>query len=142
MYPDYDDIRKRIKMRPLWHDQYGVPRYEPFKPTMVSVYAVESALVEIQCQGCGARAAMGIEHSRFARDEHYQRPTADSPGSFTPGDFVRRSCIEPTECSGVTMTADVIAVVEFWARGDAYPFEWKRCPEHEHRYATVQVRGN
>lgn len=139
MYPDYKDIRSRISDPPTWFDTNGVPRYGPYKPCSENIYADESALFEIACQGCDRRALIGMDISllswvngQFMRDV-YQRPSATDPGSLGFGDFPRMLGPDGDDCcSGVTMTTGVTRIVEFWTRSHMH--EWTRHPELEFSY--------
>lgn len=53
MRGSYDDILSRIPDAPLWYDENGVPRFEPFAPHWkAEPLADEAALVEVVCQHC------------------------------------------------------------------------------------------
>lgn len=52
MLQGYEDIRRRIAVPPLWHDEAGVPRYDPFEPCLcANIYCDECAFVLIACDG-------------------------------------------------------------------------------------------
>ena len=54
MKQDYSDITAKLG-KPLWWDEAGCPRYEPFQPCMANdFYAREVALLRVACQNCQA----------------------------------------------------------------------------------------
>jgi len=122
MFPSYDDIRSRIAEPPLWHDQHGVPRYDPFRPEMLGVYDHFAILGEIACQSCGRRFLVADSWPRFDMSaktisEHVLAELVDS---FDYGDPPRHD-IEAGRCAGETMSSDLVRIVEVW---ESVRFEW------------------
>lgn len=138
MLHNYPDILNRIPEPPLWFDSNGVPRYDPFHPSLCpNIYAEEVVLYEIACQACG---------KRFLVEEHSSPmdflKTNQPPGMRTTlADGVRQKGLhygDPPcwECaSGATMNCLDIKTVEFWTRNVAsFPnegWDWHRVPELE-----------
>ena len=54
MKQEYYDITSKLGP-PIWWDEAGCPRYEPFNPGMANdFYAREVALLRVSCQWCQA----------------------------------------------------------------------------------------
>lgn len=77
MHVSYEDILSRIPENPIWWAG-AVPRYCPFEPHLLSVYADEAALIRIECQpgdvflnigihGPSIYYPLGIRHEFWAR---------------------------------------------------------------------------
>lgn len=138
--PDYRDITRRLG-EPLWYDEHGVPRYDPFHPDLCGVYDTYVALLEIACQACGRRfhVAVGVDagwHMVTTGGKEPELPTRESVGSFDFGDPPRHTCDDGGLCAGETMSSVPLRVIEFWRRdwrrgGLA---EWRRDPAHEVRF--------
>lgn len=143
MYQPYLDIMDRLGV-PLWWDENGVPRYEPFEPRLCAdIYNRYCALIEIRCQACGKlfpvasswsiKASPSWAESDVVWDESGKIarpksgfPTPDNSGFCGYGD----APFHPLDgqCSGTTMMTDVVRVLQFWTRAG---HEDKRCPEYE-----------
>lgn len=132
MHVSYEDIRKRIAEEPLWFDENGTPRYDPFKPGMASdIYAQAAALVEIACQSCGQRFMVAFSVGSWVgwRDGEMKPGTVSMRKAITEqllhyGDPPRHDCTG----GGDTMNCEDLRVLEYWERED---MEWKRVPEFE-----------
>ena len=152
MYPLYEDITKRIAEKPLWWDQNGVPRYEPFNPKMCDIYADYGALSLIRCQGCGQDFAVGVAWSivtmsasahnktdqpcedgslismgvRWDKDGKNGKPISfpskQDLGEFGYGDAPWHT-MNGRRCAGTTMTTEDVACLEFWKRVDDHEVE-------------------
>ena len=101
MYPLYEDLREKLG-DPLWVDENGVPRYKPFAPGMLDIYAKFAALVEIRCQACRRPFLVGVSWSiikcigsgelvHWNEEGHDGRPMVmpsveEGPGAFGFGD--------------------------------------------------------
>lgn len=136
MWPDYTDIKSRLG-EPLWYDEHGVPRYEPFKPEMCDVYAEYAALMLVECQECGrqfmvAKTLNVLDIREFQQARREFLPTAASIGAFHYGDPPRHESDESgDDCvAGVTMNVITRKILEFWHL-DKEQFAWKRLPERE-----------
>lgn len=133
MLPNYSDITSRLG-EPLWWDEHGVPRYEPFHPQWCDVYANYAALILIACQNCGREFIVGVsvsetKHAIFHRAS-IELPTPNSLGSFYYGDPPRHA--EEGVClAGDTMTSVPKRVLEFWHRPLDRIGDWHRLPEYE-----------
>ena len=160
MYPLYEDITKRLG-EPLWWDEHGVPRYDPFAPSMLDVYSKYAALSVIRCQGCGKKFQVGVSWSiarattewrshgetkylpdGWDKDGNDGKPitmpsTQDGPGEFGYGDAPWHK-IDNFPCAGTTETAEHVECLEFWELPDQPGVEgfmiWHRMPEHEVAY--------
>jgi hypothetical protein len=154
VYQPYLDLLLRLGA-PLWWDENGVPRYEPFKPELTAnIYAEFRCLIEIRCQGCQRVfpvasvwsvmdiIAHGWEENdswkeQIAYDENGQNPrpvhmpVAGNAGFCFYGDAPWHDYDGGFEgqCSGTTMTTSVVRILEFWKRKDS--FEWERDAAHE-----------
>jgi len=128
MYPIYRDLRDKLG-KPLWHDQYGVPRYAPFEPDLLGIYDDWAVLFVVQCQACGRHfdcaSGLAVAHTVMSR------------GDYDEGKFAKLNTLEgaleelvywgdapwhddDNQCSGTTMSSDVAAIKEVWKkdRGD------------------------
>jgi hypothetical protein len=119
--PDYADIKKAVRPdKPvLWYDTNGVPRFEPFRPEMCSVYCRAVALMEIACQSCGQRFIVASEGGDYLNDLQLPRKAETQPwagvGSFHYGDPPRHGGFEDDKCAaGDTMNSVPVRIIEFW----------------------------
>ena len=127
MHVSYDDILDRIRKPPIWWSN-GVPRYEPFRPSMTSVYAQEAVLVEADCQHCGRTFIVAL---------HSHRPECrvdlEQTNDISLGDPPSHKCDGP----GNSMSALPIRILEFWEKVDVTTNprraerEWQRVPSFE-----------
>ena len=104
MKQEYSDITKKLG-KPVWWDEAGCPRYEPFQPCMANdFYAEEVALLRIACQNCQTEylvsVSSGIKDSRAFRERPLPLAYGDPP----------RSCCG----AGATMTSETLEIVELW----------------------------
>jgi hypothetical protein len=132
MFQPYRDILERLG-DPLWYDWQGVPRYCLYRPRMQDVYADYDALLEVRCQGCGRTFRVGTCAPRVlvfseGGSSLAMLPSESSIGSFGYGDAPWHADAAGHMCSGVTMGAVPIRVVEFWVNEG---FNWERCPAFE-----------
>lgn len=119
----YDDITSRIGTPPLWWDENGVPRYEPFDPTLQpNIYADEYVLFLITCQTCGKLYHVGASgHSPALADQirsrslRYGEPPRGCSKNCTEGPFTSS---EPRQ------------VLEYWhfprVEGNSAARQWTR----------------
>ena len=131
MLPDYSDITSRLG-EPMWWDEYGVPRYEPFSPGWCDVFADYVAFMLIECQACGREFKVAVsagknDWQRLFLRRPVELPTAHSAGSFYYGDPPRHE--EERCCAGNTMTSIPKRVLEFWHC--TIDGNWHRLPEYE-----------
>lgn len=121
MKQEYDDITSRLG-DPLWWDENGVPRYEPFSPRHnANIYADECALVEIACQACGHCFMVGLSSGPLGSPLH--RRILDHAVHY--GDPPNYGCCG----SGPTMNSEPVKVVEYWRR--EHVGEWQRDGKFE-----------
>ena len=115
MRASYEDLHALTSDPPSWYDENGVPRYAEFAPKLVAnIYADEAALLEIECQACGAKFMVALSWDM-----------RDLEREFEYGDPPNLGC-----CSaGPTMNSVPLRVHEFWRR-ESYG-EWKRISEKE-----------
>lgn len=140
MLREYDDLTSRLGA-PLWWDDNGAPRYDPFSPRMLGVYDHLAALVLIACHCCGEEFRVAVSWSDHAfvtgalpippdagpRDplrDRLPRPRT-APGRYHYGDPPRHGCV------GDTMNCNDLRVLEFWERDWDAPDGWRRLPEEE-----------
>lgn len=143
MNQSYGDITDKLG-EPLWWDECGVPRYEPFTPGLCNdIYAEQAVLMKIACQGCGREFLVADSWSKI--------DAVMSPSGTSLVDMVKNRTIhygDPPNygccAAGPTMNCEDLEVVEFWKRNheefvgpdrivkdvEKY-FEWKRVPELE-----------
>lgn len=129
----YGDIRSRIKDDVLWHDEYGVPRYEPFTPdACANIYAREAVLLGIECQGCGAEfmVAMTSDTMDAVRGERTLASRIEDH-SIHYGDPPNTGCCG----AGPTMNSIPRAVLQFW-KSTIGPARWQRVGTLERRIDT------
>lgn len=133
MLQGYEDIGRRIGVPPLWHDEAGVPRYDPFEPRLCAdIYCDECALVLIACQGCGDKfkVAFSASHHRTWMERgmgdeasfeaaRYAVAQQIRDGSLHYGDPPRRDCCP----AGPTMNCEDLIVLEYWRRRDDCTWE-------------------
>ena len=101
MYSDYSDIIDRLGV-PLWYDEHGTPRYEPFHPRWADPYMDYVALLDVECQWCGRHmqvaSTIRMLHARIARRECEWAPELPHDGRighFHYGDVPFRSRPSP-----------------------------------------------
>jgi hypothetical protein len=126
MHNHYEDIIKRIDEAPIWFDEFGVPRYDLFSPRRLgNIYAMEAALAEVSCQGCGrlfrvaltevfARKGLALSDEIRLRRVHY-------------GDPPNIDCC----AAGPTMNSVMREVLEYWYRDYEVASDWQRDPIFE-----------
>ena len=123
MNHDYSDIRDRIPERPTWFDECAVPRYCRFSPHEVSdIYADETALVLITCQGCGHKFKVSFSSNSVSGTQtDLQHPIAEAirVNTFHYGDPPNTGCC----AAGASMNSEPRKVIEYWHRVDA---EWEQ----------------
>jgi len=133
MHRSYDDIISRIPEPPIWWQEGGIPRYDPFDPkSSTGVYTTEVALAEIACQVTDARFLVTIEGGE-------DRPVAKAirEGNLCYGDPPNVPTVPPH------MTSEMLRVVQYWWRCHAEYVvdgrivdwkgydEWRRDPSLE-----------
>lgn len=128
MLNSYSDIRSRLG-EPLWYDNHGVPRYEPFGPDLCSVYPVAVTLLLIECQSCAEKFRVSIEFHDHAFCKHgvtaFDPPTPESIANLHYGDPPIHGCV------GDTMNCIDLRVLEFWRRDLSHLRDWERDPTME-----------
>ncbi len=133
MLPAYTDITRRLG-EPLWYDEHGVPRYDPFQPDLCGIYGDFVAFLEIACQACARRfrVSCGISTGWYMIAHEGKPPTlpvVEDSGSFGYGDPPRHDR-DDGRCAGETMGCHLLRVREFWRR-DGPSMRWCRDVEHE-----------
>lgn len=141
----YNDIRSRIAEPPLWFDTNGVPRYEPFRPRLISnIYAFECCLAEIACQNCGhrflvafswSRIEVGLDAQGVAWGKMHEPLTPEQATLLHYGDPPNVECCP----SGPTMNCLDLRIVEWWRQNDHHEFQ--RVPSMEIPMADADVSG-
>ena len=132
----YGDITERIAEPPKWWDERAVPRYCEFSPSEVAdIYATEVALVEIDCQNCGAtfRVCFSWRREETGWNENgtpwcrLREPmTLEQVEFLHYGDPPNSGCCG----AGASMNSEPRHVLEFWRRRD-FAWEWDRVRELE-----------
>lgn len=134
MLRDYKDIISRISEEPIYWDDNGVPRYEPFSPEDLGVYDDIAIYYRIACQNC--RKEFHVASSSNTTDRLINGSLANiSFEKMKPnikrmvehlhyGDPPRHNCV------GDTMNVFDMEVLEAWEQY-SNNFEWVRHPELE-----------
>lgn len=121
MKPLYSDILERLG-DPLWWDQRGVPRYEPFHPSMIGTDAEVVMPATIQCQFCKHPFRVAIEVDRW----DHPRIVASALTQWRMTEALQSDCVgyeDPprllTPCceAGATATSELVEIHEIWAFG-------------------------
>lgn len=124
---NYSDIMSRIKDDPAWWDANGVPRWCDYHPSSgASIYATESALVEIACQACFKIFLCEVSWDQYTlawTGKKFPSLSEDLEG-LAYGDPPNMGCCP----AGPTMTSVSLRVHQFWARENGM---WKRQPQNE-----------
>lgn len=129
MYIRYDDILSRVAEKPTWWLD-GVPRFGPFQPNSLDVYAREALLVHVRCQNCQTDYHLGLWNPRTTGARSF-REHLGQHRHIGLGD-------PPNACCdvGATMTVEEVAVLEFWESRDC---RWVRVPELERGLWTSDI---
>ena len=125
MNQEYADLISRLGP-PLWWDEYSVPRYVSFAPSMCNnIYADEACLLKIACQNCGQTFLVAMSWSRMdgmLRDRPRLSETIRA-GWIHWGDPPYHE-----DPAGNTENCEDLRVMEFWQKER---FDWERMPELE-----------
>lgn len=124
---NYRDILMRIPARPIWWDEYGVPRYEPFTPdTTANIYAKTAVLFLIECQACQREFNVCLSESQISVYQRNGRTFADDIAERTLhyGDPPNLGCC----AAGPSMNSVPRRTLEFWHRPS---LKWERNPDLE-----------
>lgn len=129
MLPNYPDIRSLTDKEPLWFDSNGVPRYAPFTPELLGVYARFAILVEIQCQACDARILVG-DHWSHVEMGDVTNPYVNTWQTVLPNQQYHYGDPPWHQCPGAgeSMNSIPLSVVEAWERES---WDWTRVPAYE-----------
>jgi hypothetical protein len=124
VHESYEDITSKLGT-PLWWDEVGCPRYEPFNVHMLNdIYAKEAVLLEIACQNCAHRFMVAMSRSFFnsATPLHILIRS----GTLHYGDPPNYGCC----AGGPTMNCDDLRVHQYWRKARK-PYEMIRVPAFE-----------
>lgn len=136
MNVNYRDIIDRAGP-PDWWGPGGVPRYGPFDPAVIDIYANQAALYEIECQACRRRfqvgeawsisaAVMRVRSIDFkAVEASAIRARLEAGEGLHYGDPPNVGCCP----SGPTMSSFFVRVLEYHER--EFGGDWRRVPEVE-----------
>lgn len=134
MWAKYEDLTSRLG-EPLWWDEHGVPRYDPFDRKLVAdIYAHEIALVEIQCQHCLRRFDVAFSYGPMQQVASPNLPSLServTDDTVHYGDPPRHEAPEGHGCPGESMNCNELRVLQFWRVSQKY--DW-------HRLARLEVR--
>lgn len=125
MHCSYKDITAKLG-QPLWWDEYAVPRYCLYHPTVIAnIYANETVLVEVHCQSCNYLFMVAMSWDVFAAARgHTSLANRIKIGEIWYGDPPNYGCC----AAGPTETANMVQVLEYWQRKDG---KWLRDRELE-----------
>jgi hypothetical protein len=105
MHEGYYDITSRISAPPLWWDENGCPRYEPFDVEFCpDIYARTVILLRIACQACAREFDVQLSYGIFTT-------TIDNPKHAHYGDPPRHD-----GCMGDSMNCEDLEVLQVWHR--------------------------
>ena len=128
----YRDITDQLGKKPPWWDEHAVPRYCDFAPEETAdIYARETCLLEIECQGCGESFKVCMSGCGYGfgpegfEDWRGSLARAVEDGSIHYGDPPNNGCCP----SGPTMNSIPRRVLQFWRKDQRH--EWERVPELE-----------
>ena len=126
MRPFYEDIIKRAGP-PEWFDEYGVPRYGPFKPGRgANVFAREATLVQIRCRASGASFKVAFSRPSPSPVPAISISELIATGQLCYGDPPNMEC-----CSKSAFSRSIAEkVLEYWQKRDARK-GWRRDPTLE-----------
>jgi len=138
MLARYEDITSRIKEKPNWYDENGVPRYGIFKPDLTpDIYANEIVLLRIACQDCDKEflVEMSWGYHQKIWDRHAESFSTRMREWIKKGEDKKETWPplhygDPPihDCVGDTMNCIDIEVIEFWKKED---FDWQRIKKFE-----------
>lgn len=136
MLPKYDDIlalARQAGATPQWWDENGVPRFAPFRPSMLGVYDCLAALAEIECAGpsCGQRlfVAAGRPLYGLVAGNVVTYGAQDVVAVLEAwGDPPRHNMPSGERCAGETMACDFVRLVEVWDRADGRGWRKAKFP--------------
>lgn len=121
----YNDVLKHVNIEPLWWDEAGVPRFEPFTPDLANnIYATQVVLMLIKCQSCQAPFEVCKTSDGFDSLHHFPLDELVKGKTIHYGDPPNFGCCP----AGPTMNCEDVKILEFWER---VRLEWKRRPELE-----------
>jgi hypothetical protein len=128
MHHHYRDIIDKCG-RPLWWDEYAVPRYCAFAPDQcANIYADEVAYLEIACQNCGAQFSVAMSSSQLDRILRATIPGAIMPTLASEIEDITIHYGDPPNAgcclAGPTMNCIDRRVLEFWRQNKLH--EWER----------------
>ena len=129
MKESYLDIRSRIDKDPVWYDENGAPRYDPFSPEIVATfYASEACLLHISCQGCGREFHVALSKDKDLSGQKHTLADIALAGNLHYGDPPNVGCCD----AGASMNSVPIRCVEFWEKAKhPEPYGWKRRQDLE-----------
>lgn len=128
MHNSYKDITEKIAEPPKWYDEHGVPRYCEFHPEhCANIYANESVLLDISCQGCGEHFSVAMSWSNHMKRQSPSYYLKAGNGLHW-GDPPNNGCCG----AGATMNCNDHRVLHFWERSlKGREWDWKRNPDLE-----------
>jgi hypothetical protein len=107
----YDDILSRIAEKPLWFDEYAVPRYCEFAPDKIAnIYAGEAVLAEVTCQVCRHMFRVAFSQANWSSG---MIADAIRSRTLTYGDPPNIRC-----CGNESMNSEPQKIIEYWRRRD------------------------
>ncbi|MEO0401846.1 MAG: hypothetical protein AAF214_05675 [Pseudomonadota bacterium] len=135
MHRCYGDILDRIGTPPLWFDEGGVPRFDPFAPDLVDIYAREAVLVRIECQAC--RAPFEVAFTNPAASKPLPDGTADGRRYPLLRDYIMQRVLhygDPPNVwccdAGPSMNSVPRTVLQYWVKphvlGEGLGCGWPR----------------
>lgn len=138
MHHHYLDIITKLG-KPLWWDEYAVPRYCEFFPKEgADIYASEIVLLEIACQDCGQLFKVCMSWSDIDGMIRNIPPLSQliTNDEIHYGDPPNYGCC----LAGPTMNSIPKRVIEFWRKENGFG-EMKRIPELEREIKPDWAEG-
>lgn len=153
MHRCYRDILDRIDEPVIWFDEAAAPRYEPFAPNLTAnIYAVEAALVRIECQSCSK--SFDVAFTSPAGSKPLDENEFDAHRGPLLRNFIRARKLhygDPpnVECcsAGASMNSVPRVVLQYWVQpiaiGEGVGCAWpNRLDPNKPKHREMLARGD
>lgn len=126
MHICYHDILSLSNQSPEWWLN-GVPRFIPFEPHNIDIYADQAALILVKSQSDGRTYKVGVFTRSYNSKDKSLSQQIECYNSIT---FLNQLPNDGKDIAGPTMTPLQIKVIEFWKRKDDV-INWERQEQYE-----------